>query len=102
MRIRRKRWRTGLVSTGRGDWRRKPIPKVNKNYKGNRKRTRTKDKRGNRRETGDIGNSGELETNGRNRICAEKDDEKTTKRRETEGHETKGYDEERKARITET
>jgi hypothetical protein len=49
---------------------------VNKKYKGNRKRTRTEDERGNRRETEDIGNSGELETNGRNRVCAEKDDEK--------------------------
>jgi hypothetical protein len=48
--------------------------------KGDRKRTKTENERGNRRETGDIGNSGELETNGRNRVCAEKDDEKGRER----------------------
>ena len=42
--------------------------------KRNRRRMRTEDKRGNRRETKDIENSGG--TNGRNRVCAEKDDEK--------------------------
>jgi hypothetical protein len=41
--------------------------------KRNRKRMRTEDKRGNRRETKDIENSGG--TNGRDRVCAEKDDE---------------------------
>jgi hypothetical protein len=63
MRIRRKRWRTGLVSAGRGDWRRRPIPRVTKKYRGNRKRMRTEDERGNRWETRDIENSGEI--NGR-------------------------------------
>ena len=47
--------------------------------KGDRKRTKTENERGNRRETGDIGNSGELETNGRNRVCVEKGDEKDEK-----------------------
>ena len=50
MRIRKRR-RTGLVPTGRGDWRREPIPKVNKKYRGNRKQTRTEDERGKRRRT---------------------------------------------------
>ena len=64
MRIRRKRWRTGLVSTGRGDWRRRPIPRVIKKYRENRKRTRTEKER--RQGISNI---------------AEKDDEKTTTRK---------------------
>jgi hypothetical protein len=92
--------RTGLVLTGRGDWRRRPIPRVNKKYKGNRKRTRTEDERGNRRETRDIEYSGE--TNGIGYV-RRKTTRRTTRKRQRDEkpkNTRRGYDEERIARIT--
>ena len=74
MRIRRKRWRTGLVSTGREDWRRRPIPRV----------TKTKEEANGRQ---GISKIAEKQTEGIGYVAEkddERDDEKTTKRRETE------------------
>jgi hypothetical protein len=65
MRIRRKRWRTGLVSTGREDWRRRPIPRV----------TKTKEETDGRQ---GISKIAEKQTEGIGYV-AEKDDEKGDK-----------------------
>jgi hypothetical protein len=42
--LRKKRWRIGLVSTGRGDWIGRPIPRITTKYKENR-RWRKEDRR---------------------------------------------------------